>query len=905
MDALEQFLGGTQKQQPKTASVITDQLLDSLRRVESGKDPFALNKDTKAMGPYQFMPETVQMLHKQGMKFNAFDEQESREAARTYLGQLVDRNKGDVDKALAQYGGFVTKDPSGYVNKVKQGQTAPVQQPAQVATSDDPLEAFLSNKPVQQSRQQQQVDPQQRLTPQQMESFVAPASEAAPAEPKGILSVAKGGVMKFLNQNPIKEGLSTLADKTQIGPRAAGEFDTAFGVIPATYGAVVQGIARTANTPQAAEAIGKAAAGSIEKPIGRIFGVTGKEAYQKPLGGITEPIAKEINRLANVLGLTPEQISEKTGVPVEDVKQMAVTSSFVTPKVVGPVLTETAPAVKSAAATVAKPFQEMAKDLEVVRPLSKTEAQAQFEAKQAPSGNAGAAAVQQNPYLGKFVGEEVGKSETFPRIKLEKIPNDVPISEQKLRSQLFQEVLPGVKPRPGVVTGNDNLLRNEHALAGMAEPTPLGQLMKQQIANEQIGLAKFAEERVNATGASRSLVNDEQRGGIINDVFHGVDPEDLSQGSITGYLNQSKKAIYDDAFSKVGNNKIETTHLDNFVNDPLEISTFKAGGQTQLLDGAKELINLARTTGFKMKDGTVLPPGSVASYDHVRKIFNSPKIWNRDRASFIRDINGAIDQDIAAVADPALYKLGDKIHKLEKDLFKSKGIDKVFGEIDPNGVITSATPLEKLPSKLNNLPKDQWRHIRDTLSELAQGRIRNAPEGLPPVPEALRKSAAAAVSEIDGSLAREVYKAGAGNMGEWSSKKTNDILNSVVGQKIVETFPPSEVQKFHALNYVGHYTPPLKYEGAALQARRVGLLEKGLPSIGATVGGSVASVLSDTNPLAIGGGAYVGRDIGTRMQTRKAVKEEIKAVKKMQQEMEKAAKLGKQSGQNKLNDLNK
>jgi len=90
-----------------------------------------------------------------------------------------------------------------------------------------------------------------------------------------------------------------------------------------------------------------------------------------------------------------------------------------------------------------------------------------------------------------------------------------------------------------------------------------------------------------------------------------------------------------------------------------------------------------------------------------------------------------------------------------------------------------------------------------------------------------------------------------------------------------------------------------------LQARRVSLLEKGLPSIGATVGGGVASFLSDTNPVAIGGGAYVGRDIGARLQTRKAVKEEIKAVKKMQQEMEKAAKLGKQSGQNKLNDLNK
>ena len=56
------------------------------------------------------------------------------------------------------------------------------------------------------------------------------------------------------------------------------------------------------------------------------------------------------------------------------------------------------------------------------------------------------------------------------------------------------------------------------------------------------------------------------------------------------------------------------------------------------------------------------------------------------------------------------------------------------------------------------MPKDQWRHIRDTLNELARGRIRNAPEGMPPIPPELMQSAKAAVAEIDGALAREVQK---------------------------------------------------------------------------------------------------------------------------------------------------
>jgi hypothetical protein len=99
----------------------------------------------------------------------------------------------------------------------------------------------------------------------------------------------------------------------------------------------------------------------------------------------------------------------------------------------------------------------------------------------------------------------------------------VPVNEQILRSQAVQEVMPGVGVRPGVVTGNENLLRNEHTKAKL--DTPEGQLFKQQIANEQIALSKYADERVDATGASRTLINDEQRGGRINDVLYGTSPE--------------------------------------------------------------------------------------------------------------------------------------------------------------------------------------------------------------------------------------------------------------------------------------------------------------------------------------------------------------------------------------------
>jgi len=903
MDALEQFLGGSavaSPPQPKNVSVVTDELLDSLRKVESGKDKFALNKDTKAMGPYQFMPETVQMLHKQGIEFNPFNEKQAREAARTYLGQLVDRNKGDVNKALAQYGGFVTKDPSGYINKVKQGQAsvaAPTTQPATptapVETAADPLEAFLSGKPA----------PSQTVSQAPAE---APQVESTTSTQEGTMGayVPRRQPVSKVRQivgNVLKQGFEA---RKELGERAAGAVDTLYGVVPATYGAVTQAFARTAQTPEQAEQTGQTAAAAVSQPVGKAAGITQKETYKQPLGGITQPIAEQINKMFNVLGMTPEQISEKTGIPAPDIRNMVVIGSAALPQAVK----EVAPVVSK----VTQPLREMAKELEIVRPgeLSKAQAQAQFEARQAPAGSAGAAAVEQNPFAGKITGEETARGNgigaVFPQVKLTKIPKDVPIEEQKLRSQLFQEVLPDLKPRPGVVTGNDNLLRNEHGLANMAEPSPLGLKLKEQIANEQVGFSNYAQERVNATGARKTFTNDEQRGNFLNDVAYGKNPDDLASSSLTGYLNQVKQDTYNSAFKNAGNNKINTAHIDDLFVNPQEVATFKAAGTSQLLDAAKDLINEAKTAGFKLPNGEVAAPGSVAAYDRVRKIFNSPRVWTPEKAESIRTINQAIDKDIAAVADPAMYKLGDKIHQVEKTILGSTGFKRLFGEVDANGNVTSKVAPEKMLSSLNNLRKDEWRHIRDTFSELANGRVRGAPEGLPPVPPELRQAAAAAVAEMDGALAREVYKAGAKNVGEWNSNAVNNMLTSVVGEKILETFPPSEIRKFNALNYVGQFTPGLKYEGAGQQARRISLLEKNYPAVGATIGSGLGAVIGET-PLskeaALGG--FLGREAGAYLQTKKAAKEEAKAVKKMEKEMEKAKALGKQSGQNKLNDLNK
>jgi hypothetical protein len=820
--------------------------------------------------------------------------------AKAALAQATDsKQKIRLEADIAGLTREIARNPASKAQPTAQP-AAPSAPSAPVAASGDPLEAFLSGK----------------TTTAPVAAKAAPvASQAAPvAQQEGYydavnphaLGGARYAVRQAIDQAQEPGGVrqlvgkflkSALETKREIPERVAGAIDTLYGIVPATYGAAVQALARTAQSPERAEQTGQAAAASIDKPLGKALGLTGKETYQKPLGGITEPVIEQVKKMAEQLGMTPKQISEKTGIPEQDIKNMMVIGSVAVPQAIK----EVAPVVKETVQAVTTPIKQAAAELQIVKPgqLTKEQAQAQFEAKQAPAGSAGAAAAANNPFAGKITGEETVRGQ-FPQIKLSKTPTDVPVNEQILRSQAVQEVMPGVGVRPGVVTGNENLLRNEHTKAKL--DTPEGQLFKQQIANEQIALSKYADERVDATGASRTLINDEQRGGRINDVLYGTSPDDMASSSIMGYLNQAKKQVYDSAYKRVGGNQIKTTNVDDLLKNPQWAAGLKIKGVEGVQSAAKDYLNLAKTVGFEDINGVMHPPGSVAAYDAVRKAINAD--WTPQNANAIRRVNQAIDKDIAAVADPALYKLGDRIHEVEKTIFGSKGIKTLFGEMDKNGVITSSTPLEKIPSKMNNLPKDQWRHIRETLNDLANGNVKGAPEGMPPVPQELRQSAAAAVAEIDGALAREVQKAGSDKMGVWNQNSANKTMNSLVGEKILETFPPDEVRRFHLLNTVGQIVPGIHaYEGAALQARRVGVIEGNLPKIGAGAGAALGGFVGEAPGAAVG--TYLGQQAGAKYKAKIEEKALTKEAKKSQKEMEKATALGKQTGKNKIEDLNK
>lgn len=264
----------------RSSVVISDQLLDSLRNVESGGDTFAINKKTKAMGPYQFMPDTVQMMHKQGIKFNPFDENESREAARKLLTQMAQRHNGNIELALKDYGGFVTKDPTSYVQKVLGGTSS---KPAAAAPAPAAAPAGKASEG--------QLTMDDLMNPDAINAAVTDAFGEKPKQGKVASKVTS-----------VLRGSAALAD-------------TIYGVVPGVAGMVTYAGARAAGqSPDEAAATQAKVSGAIDKPFGKAFGVTETPEYKG------EASQQLMNFIGENVGKGAEWISKQTGMPKAEVE---------------------------------------------------------------------------------------------------------------------------------------------------------------------------------------------------------------------------------------------------------------------------------------------------------------------------------------------------------------------------------------------------------------------------------------------------------------------------------------------------------------------------------------------------------------------------------------------------------
>jgi hypothetical protein len=823
MDDVSQLILGGQPQiqksqvQQSPQGAFTEQEIDNLVKTESSKNPYAINKETKAMGYGQFTPETLSTLHKQGIKFDPFDEAQSRNAIKTYLGNLVEQT-GSKEKALAAYGGFKTKDPSQYINKILTPQQA--QQPEH----DDVSSLIINAIPIEEK-------------PRQMNAGEKMFQDR----------------MDFLKKTG--QGLAGLADVT-VG-----------NVLPGIAGPLTYNIARALkqNEQQAKTKESQIVSG-LEKPFGKTFGVTETPAYQnEALSQATRFIGENINKGA-------KWISEQTGIPEGDVQSYINTATLA---VGAPAAKLTKKAVSSVAQ---KAISLGTEGLDTLRGFKQELPKSQhFEAQIPPKvspGSAGAAAYNSNPY--SLTGEELARDGAYPIVKLSKMAKAVGKNEQAQRASIASEITNNGSVRPGVASGEEQTLRNEHVKAKSSNQTPEGDLIRQQLADEQNGLSNYAQKIVDETGASPTLTTPEKRGRLLNDTFTG--PEGLS-----GHFKQEKNRIYEEARKKQGDNPIEATNFENLINSPIFKAELKLGQVPDFLPGVKELYDLHKESGLPLgeKNGVldIAKPGSLAGLNGLSQYIN--KSYSPQTKYYIGRVMDALNEDIAKAGGEGLYRQAKDLHIAEKSLFGSKGIKTLFGELDNNGVQT-ATPLEKITDRLNNMPTAEWRHIYDLAEQMSNGKIQGKDFQIP-IPKELQQAATQAKNEMLGSIARDVYQAGADKMGEWNYNSANKVLNSH-SDKIAYAFDPEIQRKFHVLNYGGHLMPAKHpYEGGGLQLERVGLLQEKLPQIGEVVGAFKGGPI----------GAFAGRKTGEAVQAKMTNKDLQKQAKSLEKEMKNLSDLGK------------
>lgn len=277
------------------------QILNNLQQVESSGNPNAVNASSGATGAYQFLPSTVKMLQGQGVNFDPNNPEQARSAADYYLHQLYQQT-GSWPKALAAYGGFQSKDPAPYVNKVLAGtpfaQTAP-------KPSGNYL-SLINSTPL--TPQPEQVSQQPTQPPSTMQNVAS----AVGSTPLG--SAALGA-------------LKGAADTLVLGP-AQLITKTAAGLYPSSWPGArflegtaeqqqqdIQGInkgyqAATAQHPGAAEVgnITGSVAGAAALPVGEVgegANLFNKAIWAAKTGGLvgaSQPVTGEGNFWANKAG---------------------------------------------------------------------------------------------------------------------------------------------------------------------------------------------------------------------------------------------------------------------------------------------------------------------------------------------------------------------------------------------------------------------------------------------------------------------------------------------------------------------------------------------------------------------------------------------------------------------------
>lgn len=441
----------------------------------------------------------------------------------------------------------------------------------------------------------------------------------------------------------------------------------------------------------------------------------------------------------------------------------------------------------------------------------------------------------------------VNVAEPFEVPTLPTPKTSLPVPEQEANIATMNKI--GLNSqRPSAITGDKFTAGQEFQQAKL--DSPVGEVLRNQLQNEQGAIKDYALGIVKNTGATTTAP--EAVGQSIRSPLR-----DLSQ-----HYDDAITALYNEADKRAGDmGKVAPVELEKLLKNADFRETLMAQDKQNLLDSIER--QLKRFQG--LIPGSEQAPNTVRSAESFRQWLN--KQWTPENSAIIGQVKEALDSDVAKTGGGDLYKLGRALHAERKNtLDNPNGIASLLQERGPAG-INQLVPDEKIGAKLLSMPTNQFKHVVNTL--------KNSPEGLQP-------QAQQALAEIKGVLAEKIRQAGdkGGNQSGPSIWNAADVTRELNKQnsKLALIFSPEEMDSFHTLNRAGHILQtPSAYPGAAVQGHN--LAQRGFimaPSAAATAIGAHIG-----GPL----GAAAGAGVGAALSKKAALAVDRKMAQKLAEEL--------------------
>ena len=851
-------------------------LLDNLQRTESSGNAYAINPDSKAMGPYQFTPDTVAMLHKQGVKFDPFDHGQARAAADYYVSQLASQNGGDYAKAMAAYGGFKTKDPSGYVSKVMAGVGTSPTQPAPANPShnaNDPMADFSSNS----LRAAVNSAPAAPVT--------APAKSTAPQ------TVGDIGKDAVANMGNASEGLQSV-----IGQQLTGLGSSIIGGY--------QGLAKLAT------------GGSLDDAANAVTKYQQEHTYQPPAGSAgakaTEAFNSNVNPLnwpSAAIDYAADKTAEKFGPAAGTAVKTAGNAAMLVAGTRGkaPVTIESSigafkPEVVSPGTGVYRPVSLASSAPNVSAAMVDARTPAPI---QAPT--AGSAAAQLRAQFDQRQGTTAPGAPATAPVQSAPAPGN---AGEQLRAQFQQRQAPGAPAQPAA-----GQTANASGAATPQPGAPVAEALPEVVATEQMPqgskLLALPEQYdrasvLNAVGLDNADKSALQGNHMDRAIKYQMSKFDEPAGSAAAdqftreqqALGNYTRGMIQDAGGTVGTDNTANYARGQTILKPLndlnqwyeqrtgelyKAADERAQGQPVQLPGFHELLNDAgeltnsdrihlkdaltsrlKKLGMLGEDGTV--SGNAQQAETIRKYLNEN--YSPANGKLVGKLKEALDMDVTQAAGSDIYGAARQLWTERKNtLDNPKGIANLLQEEGPDG-INRSIPKEQIAKRLAGMDVDQFSHIVQTLKN---------------VPPELQGQAQAALGEIKAQYLNQMLEDATGTRGGnsrpmWNGTGVKNVLNTN-RMKMEKIFTPQELNRIDTLRKAGDilsFNPT--YPGAAAQAHnalKAGLMTRTLGKLATGAGGAVGGLAGATvgSPvIGAGMGATAGEWLGSKMTEGSALK---------------------------------